>query len=67
VTSWVSHGTRFVPCEHHYVFFTKPPGAPVLILAVLHERMDLVARLKQRLPVTSTAPFTTMIHRETSR
>ena len=40
---------RFVPCENHYVFFTKPPGAPVLILAVLHERMDLVARLKQRL------------------
>ena len=40
---------RFVRCEQQYVFFTMQRGAPVLILAVLHERMNLLVRLKERL------------------
>lgn len=33
-------------CRHHYLFFI--PGDPVLIIAVLHERMDLIRRLRER-------------------
>ncbi|MGK7877907.1 MAG: type II toxin-antitoxin system RelE/ParE family toxin [Xenococcaceae cyanobacterium] len=42
---------RVTKCEHHYIFYLFPEGKsrrPV-ILAVLHERMDLVNRLKSRL------------------
>jgi toxin ParE1/3/4 len=38
---------RVIRCEKHYIFFLKK--APPLILAVLHERMDYLARLKNRL------------------
>jgi plasmid stabilization system protein ParE len=36
-------------CEHHYVFFLRPEGQKPLIFAVLHERMDLLARIGERL------------------
>ena len=37
-------------CEHHYVFYIRPEGTPApRILAVLHERMNLIARLRDRL------------------
>jgi plasmid stabilization system protein ParE len=37
-------------CEHHYVFYLLPEGATIpRILAVLHERMNLIARLRDRL------------------
>lgn len=41
---------RVCRCEHHYIFFMRPQESrkPV-ILAVLHERMNLLARLKERL------------------
>jgi plasmid stabilization system protein ParE len=39
---------RVSRCEHHYVFSVKRRGATV-ILAVLHERMDLLARFRARL------------------
>ena len=37
-------------CEHHYVFYWNDPqdGRPVM-LAVMHERMDVITRLKERL------------------
>lgn len=41
---------RVVRCEHHYVFVRLEEEAPPLILAVLHEKMDLMERLKDRLP-----------------
>lgn len=40
---------RMVHCEHHYVFCLPRERAPALIVAVLHERMDLMARLANRL------------------
>ncbi|MDH5480895.1 MAG: type II toxin-antitoxin system RelE/ParE family toxin [Nitrosomonas sp.] len=44
----------FTHCEHHYIFYWQPKnGTKPIILAVLHERMNLVQRLKNRL-VTST-------------
>lgn len=36
-------------CEHHYVFYLHPEKEKPIILAVLHERMDMVARLQDRL------------------
>jgi toxin ParE1/3/4 len=36
-------------CEHHYVFYTAQNRARPLIIAILHERQDLVARLADRL------------------
>jgi plasmid stabilization system protein ParE len=40
---------RMAHCGHHYVFCLPRVGAPALIVAVLHERMDLMARLAERL------------------
>ena len=41
---------RVCRCEHHYIFFMHPKESPKpVILAVLHERMDMLARLKERL------------------
>lgn len=36
-------------CEHHYIFYLHPEGKRPRIFAVLHERMDLLIRLKNRL------------------
>ena len=35
-------------CEHHYVFYLHPKKTKPVIIAVLHERMDMVNRLKER-------------------
>ncbi len=35
--------------QYHYIFYLHPEGEKPLIIAVLHERMDFVSRLKQRL------------------
>jgi len=36
-------------CERHYVFHFVRPGRAPLIVAVFHERMDLVNRVRKRL------------------
>lgn len=40
---------RMAHCEHHYVFFLPREHVATLIVAILHERMDLIARLADRL------------------
>ena len=35
--------------KHHYVFCLPREGAPALIVAIFHERMDLMTRLADRL------------------
>lgn len=40
---------RMARCEHHYVFCLPRENAPALIVAILHERMDLMVRLADRL------------------
>ncbi|AAO28822.1 type II toxin-antitoxin system RelE/ParE family toxin [Xylella fastidiosa subsp. morus] len=40
---------RMGRCEHHYVFCLPREGAPALIVAIFHERMDLMTRLADRL------------------
>ena len=38
---------RSVRCQHHYVFFI--PGDPVIVIAILHEKMDFLSRLANRM------------------
>lgn len=40
---------RMARCEHHYIFCLPQPDAPALVVAILHERMDIMARLAHRL------------------
>ncbi len=36
-------------CQSHHIFYMAKANQPPLIIAVLHERMDLINRLKSRL------------------
>lgn len=40
---------RMVHCQHHYIFGLPRRDKPFLIVAVLHERMELMQRLEKRL------------------
>jgi len=40
---------RVTRCQHHYVFFLHPEGQKPHIIAVLHEHMDLLTRIRGRL------------------
>ncbi|MDR2173202.1 MAG: type II toxin-antitoxin system RelE/ParE family toxin [Burkholderiales bacterium] len=40
---------RMAHCEHHYLFCLPRERAPALVVAIFHERMDLMARLADRL------------------
>ena len=40
---------RVSRCQHHYVFFVREADGDVLVLAVLHENMNLIARFRERL------------------
>lgn len=42
-------GLRMVRCEHHYIFCIPRADAPALVVAIFHERMDLMVRLADRL------------------
>ena len=39
----------FARCEHHFVFFLRRENSCPLILAVFHEKMDLMMRMRKRL------------------
>jgi plasmid stabilization system protein ParE len=41
---------RMARCEHHFIFCLLRENAPVVIIAIFHERMDLISRLANRLP-----------------
>ena len=40
-------GVWFVRHEHHYIFFRELPRGTVGVITVLHESMDLPARIKE--------------------
>jgi len=42
-------GLRVKAAGSHFVFCVLRPGKPALVLAILHRRMDLMARLRARL------------------
>lgn len=42
-------GLRVTRCEHHYIFCVVGPEPPALVVAIFHERMDLMVRIGMRL------------------
>ncbi|MDO4682397.1 MAG: type II toxin-antitoxin system RelE/ParE family toxin [Lautropia sp.] len=40
---------RMARCDQHHVFFLTGESTPLLVVAILHGRMDLMTRLKDRL------------------
>ena len=42
-------GLRMVHCQHHYIFCLPQSDTPALVVAILHERMDLITRVANRL------------------
>ena len=46
---------RVALCEHHYVFCLARDAVQPLIVAIFHERMDLLARLGDRLTASNEA------------
>lgn len=43
------HEMQVIHCQKHYIFGLIRGGLPVLIIAIFHERMDLMRRLQKRL------------------
>jgi len=42
-------GLRMVHCQHHFIFCLPRDDAAALVVAIFHERMDLMTRLANRL------------------
>ncbi len=40
---------RVIRCEHHYIFYLHSENKIPCIIAVLHERMDMLTRIKNRI------------------
>ena len=40
---------RLKHCNHHYIFGLMRKNAPMLVVAIFHERMNLMVQLKKRL------------------
>ncbi len=49
IESKFSKPVRVLRCQRHYIYCLPRTGEPNLILAILHERMDLMARIAERL------------------
>ncbi len=45
----IQPGLKSLRCEHHYLFFLSTKDKKPVIVAVLHERMNLIERLKKRI------------------
>ncbi len=43
------HRVQVIHCQKHYIFGLLRKELPVLIIAIFHERMDLMRRLQKRL------------------
>ncbi|MEO9130487.1 MAG: type II toxin-antitoxin system RelE/ParE family toxin [Sphingomonas sp.] len=47
--SALHRGLRMVKCDHHFIFCLPQNDGPALVVAIFHEKMDLMARLADRL------------------
>jgi len=45
----ISPITTFIKCKHHYIFGFSQKEEPFYVVAIFHEKMDLIQRLKKRL------------------
>ncbi len=43
------HPVLIKRCQRHYIFALSQTDQPLLVIAILHEQMDLMQRLKYRL------------------
>ena len=50
-------GLRMGHCERHYVVFLPHDTAAALVVAMLHERMKLMVRLRARLNARALSNF----------
>ncbi len=44
-----AHTVRVKHCQKHYIFGLMQSDEPMLVLAIFHERMELMKQLKKRL------------------
>jgi toxin ParE1/3/4 len=44
-----SRPLRVLRCQRHYIYCVPRDGLPALIVAILHEKMDLMARIAGRM------------------
>ena len=42
-------GMRMCRCQHHYIICVMRDDEPALVVAMLHERMDLMSRIVEQL------------------
>lgn len=47
-------GLRMLRCGRHYVFCLPRQNAPLAVVAIFHERMDLMVRVSDRLGASQT-------------
>jgi toxin ParE1/3/4 len=47
--SHIRPGLRSFSCQQHYIYFARMEDMSVRIVAVLHEKMDLMARIAGRI------------------
>ncbi len=40
---------KFIRCQHHYIFGINRSSQPFLVIPILHEKMDVLNRIKKRL------------------
>lgn len=45
----IHRSLRVARCEHHYIFCLWREDAQIIVIAILHERMDLISRVSERL------------------
>lgn len=45
----IEPGLYALRCEHHYLFFLHDESQVPIIIAILHERMNLLERIRNRL------------------
>lgn len=47
--SHIRPGLRAIRCQRHFIFFVQMDDISVLVVAVFHEKMDLMTRIAERL------------------
>jgi toxin ParE1/3/4 len=47
--SHIKPGLRSIRCQQHYIYFVRMEDMTARIVAILHEQMDLMARIAERL------------------
>ena len=49
IVTTLARPVHVLRCQHHYIYCLPRDQKPALIIAILHERTDLIARIAERL------------------